>query len=219
MRVSKYIHSCLLFEHEGEKLLFDPGGFSFRDGQVTPDVFADVSTVVITHDHPDHLDITALKQIVARSGAMVVGNGEVATKVGQEGIEAAILEEGTRQIGAFTLQATPADHEPILSKETPRNTAFLVNSLVLNPGDSFGSPLLAFAGVDVLVLPVMAPFLTEPTAFDFARRMRPRQIIPVHDGYAKGFFRRLRYETYGSFFNEIGIQLHPLSEPGAGIDL
>ena len=28
MRIAKYIHSCLLFEHQGEQLLFDPGKVS-----------------------------------------------------------------------------------------------------------------------------------------------------------------------------------------------
>ncbi|MDQ6892288.1 MAG: hypothetical protein M3167_06365 [Acidobacteriota bacterium] len=35
MRVSKYIHSCLLIESDGDRLLIDPGKFSFSDGRVT----------------------------------------------------------------------------------------------------------------------------------------------------------------------------------------
>lgn len=34
MHITKYIHSCLLPEHKGEQLLFDPGKFSFIDGLV-----------------------------------------------------------------------------------------------------------------------------------------------------------------------------------------
>ena len=66
MRIAKYIHSCLLFEHNGEQLLFDPGKFSFVEGRVTPEAFANVSTIVITHDLPDHLDVAAVRQIVDR---------------------------------------------------------------------------------------------------------------------------------------------------------
>ena len=55
MQISKYLHSCLLFEQEDDKLLFDPGNYSFIEGRVTPETFRDVSTVVITHSHPDHL--------------------------------------------------------------------------------------------------------------------------------------------------------------------
>lgn len=115
--------------------------------------------------------------------------------------------------------ALPVTHEPILSDSLPRCTAFLVNERVLNPSDSFQSSLFAFEGVELLVLPVMAPFLTELTVVDFARRMRPRQVLPVHDGYAKDFFLEQRYETYGPYFDKLGIRFHALAEPGAGVDL
>ena len=63
----------------------------------------------------------------------------------------------------------------------------------------------------------MAPFLTEVGAADFARRMRPRQVIPVHDGYAKEFFVRQRHDNYGKVFTAMNIQFHKLAEPGAGV--
>ena len=217
MRISKYIHSCLLFEQDGEKLLFDPGKFSFVEGGLSPDIFGDVSTVVFTHDHPDHLHLEALQTILGRSRAAVIGNGEVAARLGQEGISVTVMEAGTRQVGAFTLQAVPAEHEPILSETTPRNTAFLVNGLALNCGDSFQEPLLAFRGVRLLVLPVMAPFLTELGVLDFARRMAPEAVLPVHDGYAKAFFLAQRYETYAPEFEKLGIRFHALAAPGADV--
>ncbi len=217
MRITKYIHSCLLFEHEGDKLLFDPGNYSFIEGRVTPETFRDVSTVVITHNHPDHLDLEPLKRILALSGADVVTNGEVAAQLRDEGIDATTIEDGKHTAGAFTLRAIPTGHEAILADTLPRHTAFLVNDRVLNAGDSFQDPLLSFAGVETLVLPVMAPFLTEVGAVDFARRMRPRQIIPVHDGYAKDFFVQLRYANYARVFSAMDITFHKLAEPGDGV--
>jgi L-ascorbate metabolism protein UlaG (beta-lactamase superfamily) len=219
VRISKYIHSCLLFEHEGEKLLFDPGNYSFIEDRVTPETFQDVSTVVITHSHPDHLALEPLKRILALSGADVVTNGEVAAILQAEGIDATTIEEGTLTAGAFTLRAIPTPHEAILADTTPRHTAFLVGDRVLNCGDSFADPLLPFAGVDVLILPVTAPFLTEVGAFDFARRMSPGQIIPVHDGAVMDFFLRQRHANYRKNFDAIGIRFHELAEPGSGVTL
>ncbi len=216
MRISKFIHSCLLFELEGEQLLFDPGNYSFIESRVTPETFRDVSTVVITHSHPDHLALEPLKQILALSGADVVTNGEAAAILQGEGIDATTIEEGTLTAGAFTLRAIPTPHEAILADTVPRHTAFLVNDRVLNCGDSFADPLLPYAGVEVLILPVMAPFLTEVGAAAFARRMRPRQVIPVHDGYAKDFFVNLRYDNYDRVFAAMNIEFHKLVEPGAG---
>jgi L-ascorbate metabolism protein UlaG (beta-lactamase superfamily) len=217
VRISKYVHSCLLFEHEGEKLLFDPGNYSFIEGRVTPETFRDVSTVVITHSHPDHLALEPLKQILALSGADVVTNGEVAAILQGEGIDATTIEEGTLTAGAFTLRAIPTPHEAILADTMPRHTAFLVDDRVLNCGDSFADPLSPYAGVEMLIMPVMAPFLTEVGAAAFARRMRPREVIPVHDGYAKDFFVNQRYDNYARVFTEMNIEFHKLAEPGAGV--
>jgi L-ascorbate metabolism protein UlaG (beta-lactamase superfamily) len=209
----------LLFDHEGEKLLFDPGNYSFIEGRVTPETFRDVSTVVITHSHPDHLALEPLKRILALSGADVVSNGEVATILQAEGIAATTIEEGTLTAGAFTLRAIPTSHEAILADTTPRHTAFLVGGRVLNCGDSFADPLLPYAGVEVLIMPVMAPFLTEVGAAAFARRMGPRQVIPVHDGYAKDFFVSQRYDNYDRVFSATNIQFHKLVEPGASVEV
>lgn len=219
MRIYKYIHSCLLLDHQGEKLLFDPGKFTFVEGRVTPDTFSDVSIIVLTPDHPDHLNIAALKEVVARSGARVLSNGAVASKLRREAVEVTVLEEGMQQAGAFTLWAIPAQHEPILSDSLPHNTAFLVNERVLNPGDSFQPSLFAFRGIELLILPVLAPWLTELAVADFARQMNPKQVLPVHDGYAKDFFLKQCYETYQTYFEELNIVFHELMEPGACITL
>ncbi|MBA2595150.1 MAG: hypothetical protein H0V00_00805 [Chloroflexia bacterium] len=105
----------------------------------------------------------------------------------------------------------------ILADTTPCHTAFLVDDRVLNYGDSFADALLPYVGVEVLIMPVMAPFLTEVGAADFARRMRPRHVIPVHDGYAKDFFLRLRYDNYSRVFKGMNIAFHQLAEPGDGV--
>jgi L-ascorbate metabolism protein UlaG (beta-lactamase superfamily) len=219
VKISKYIHSCLLFEHEGEKLLFDPGSFSFREDGVKPEQFGDVATVVLTHGHPDHLDVESLRKILDKSGATVLTNGEVAETLRKKGVSAVVHEEGMRQAGSFTLRAIPAKHEPILAEELPKNTAFLVNERVLNPGDSFDPALLEWKGVELLLFPAMAPFLTELAAYDFVKRMQPRQAAPIHDGYAKEFFLKSRYETYDSYLKKLGIVFHALAQPGASIEV
>jgi L-ascorbate metabolism protein UlaG (beta-lactamase superfamily) len=146
MRITKYIHSCILVEEAGHKLLFDPGEFSFMEGRVQPDLFKDVGTIAISHQHPDHVDVAALKQIVSQSQARVIANSQVAARLEKEGIAVTSLEPGTQQVGGFTIQAIAAQHEPILAGELPQNTAYLVNGRLLNPGDSFHPSLLAFAG-------------------------------------------------------------------------
>ena len=217
MQIAKYLHSCLLFEEEGHRLLFDPGTISFAEGRVTPEMFGDIDTVVITHSHPDHLDISALKQIAARGNPSIIANDEVAAILAQEGMGATVLNEGELSAGPFRLRAIPTPHEAILADRLPQHTAYLVNERVLNAVDSFGQPLLAYAGIDTLIMPVMAPFLTEVGAFAFAKAMRPRQVIPIHDGYSKEFFLRLRHDNYAQQFERIGVEFHRLMEPGESV--
>jgi L-ascorbate metabolism protein UlaG (beta-lactamase superfamily) len=219
MKISKYIHSCLLFEHEGEKLLFDPGVFTFAEGQVRADQFAGVATIVITHEHPDHLNLKALKEILALTRAIVISNRGVAAILQPEGIAVKLHEEGTMQAGPFTLKALACTHQPILAPSLPVHIAYLVNDRVLNPGDSFDPALLAWKGTEALILPVTAPFLTEVEAAAFARRMEPKQVLPVHDGYVKDFFRKGRYDAYEGVLQKDGIRFHRMGEVGASVEV
>ena len=218
MRIEKFVHSCLRLTSGGDTLLFDPGKFSFIDGRVDPKALAGAGFVVITHAHPDHLDPAALKIILA-GGGQVVGNAEVRDKLASEGIAVDLFEEGVRRFGAFELRAIPVPHEPILAKDTPRVTAFLVNDRLLNCGDTFDDALFAYAGIEAPALPVMAPYLTELKVMAFAKAMRPKFALPLHDGYARDFFVEQRYDTYEPFFREAGIEFVPLAKPGDAFDL
>lgn len=219
MRVYKYIHSCLVVEEGGDKILFDPGMFSFMEGQVTPEAFRDVGTIIITHNHPDHVDVSALKKIVELSGAMVITNSETKVAFAREGIEAMVLEEGSFQSKNFTIRGLPADHAKILAPTLPQNTAYVINDSFLNPGDSFATLPSTLKGIKVLALVVAAPWTTEVATAEFAETIAPRMVIPVHDGYFKSFFQKLRYDNYDRHFSTKGIKFQRLSSPGDVIDV
>lgn len=219
MRVYKYIHSCLVVEQGDEKILFDPGIFSFIEGAVRPETFQDISTIILTHQHPDHVDINALKQIVTLSNASVLTNSEGKTTLAKEGIEANVLEEGSQQTKNFTIRALSSDHAAILAPKLPQNTAYILNDTFLNPGDSFASFLNPLKGIKVLALPVMAPWLTELTVAEFAERISPQMVVPVHDGYVKDFFIKQRYDNYQRHFSEQGVKFQYMSKPGDAVDI
>ena len=219
MRVYKYIHSCLVVEEGEEKILFDPGIFSFNEGRVQPETFGDVTTVILTHQHPDHVDMAALKKILALSNASVITNGEGKTALAKEGIEATVLEEGSQQTKNFTIRALSSNHAKILFPTLPQNTAYILNDTFLNPGDSFESSLNPLKGIKVLALPVMAPWLTELTVAEFAERITPQMIVPVHDGYVKDFFIKQRYDNYVRYFSAQGMKFQNMSKPGDMVDI
>jgi L-ascorbate metabolism protein UlaG (beta-lactamase superfamily) len=215
MRISKYVHSCLLIEDGEDKILFDPGKFSFVEGLVKPDDFRDLSAIILTHRHPDHVDDDALKKIIENNqSAAVLTNTEIKSHLAAQGISAQAFETGRRAVGKFNVEAIEAAHAPILNAETPQNTAYVVNSVFLHPGDSFAHSLDAYRGTQVLALPVMAPWTTELDVAEFARRIAPRQIIPIHDGYAKDFFLKQRYENFQKYFSQLDISFQPMNKPG-----
>jgi L-ascorbate metabolism protein UlaG (beta-lactamase superfamily) len=215
MRVSKYIHSCLLIEEGDDKLLFDPGKFSFVEGLVKPDDFRDLSAVVLTHRHPDHIDDDALKKIVVNNpSAIVLTNAEIESELSRQGVSAEVFEAGRRMAGKFDLEAVRAEHAPILNSETPRNIAYVVSGRLLHPGDSFDHSLDAYRGIEVLALPIMAPWTTELEVAEFARRISPKHVVPIHDGYAKEFFLKQRYENFQKYFARLGIDFQPMGKPG-----
>lgn len=219
MRISKYIHSCLLVEEGDDKILFDPGIFSFAEGKVSPATFKDVATVVITHPHPDHLDIPSLKKILEMSKASVVTNTEGKAALAKEQIQAIVLEEGDYQTRNFTLHAVAVTHEKILAPTLPQNTAYVVNDMLLNPGDSFASHLSTFKGIKALALPVMAPWTKDVEMAQFARTMAPQIVIPVHDSYVKEFFLKQRYDAFESYFSSLNITLQRMYLPGDFVEI
>ena len=90
--------------------------------------------------------------------------------------------------GSFTLAAIEAPHAPILDAASPQSTAYLIDEIFLNSSDSFADSLSANKRTPVLALPIMAPWMTELEVAEFARRMLPQRIIPVHVGYCEADF-------------------------------
>lgn len=219
MKISKYLHSCLVFEEDGYKLLVDPGKFSFAEGLVKPEQFADVRSIIITHIHPDHLDIENLRIIAQLSGANILANKQVGEKLTEANITFELLCNGIQQLGPFKLEVFTVAHEPILDNTLPQMSGFVLNDKVLHPVDSMEDALLKYEGIELLIMVTMAPFANEIRISGFADKLKPKQILPVHDGYAKEFFIKQRYEAYTKHFDKQGIKFHNIYQPGDSITI
>jgi L-ascorbate metabolism protein UlaG (beta-lactamase superfamily) len=219
MRISKFIHSCILIEEGSSRILFDPGEFCFVEDLVEPNQFQNLTAILLSHGHPDHLDVNALRKILsANPQAELLSNTPTVAELASSGIRASLFEEGERTVGDFRIIAAPALHAPILGCEPPINTAFLIDGMILNPGDSFSAALDCFAGTPVLLLPIMAPWENELEMWAFAQRMRPQVVVPIHDGQAKPFFIDHRYEFLSEEFEKAGIHFINLKKPGDSFD-
>ena len=223
MKVRKFLHSCLLLEKGGDRILFDPGKFSFAGGSspTTPADFVGLTAVIITHSHPDHMDDEALRVIMRNNPrAVLLGNSGVAAALKDKDLRVELFESGRRAIGEFLVEAFEARHEKIVSAAIPPNTAYIVDERLLNPGDSYAYSLDALRGkFDTLALPVMAPWCTETDTVGFAGRMNARRVLPIHDGYVKDFFLRMRYDNYENHFRAQGVAFERMENAGDEVEV
>jgi hypothetical protein len=70
-----------------------------------------------------------------------------------------------------------------------------------------------------LALVVAAPWTTEVTTAPFAQTIAPQMVLPLHDGYVKGFFQKLGYDNYARYFCTKGITFQRLLSPGDRVEL
>ena len=59
MRLQKLGHACLMVE-DGARVLIDPGSFSTGFEDLTG-----LTAILITHQHPDHVDVARLPALLA----------------------------------------------------------------------------------------------------------------------------------------------------------
>jgi L-ascorbate metabolism protein UlaG (beta-lactamase superfamily) len=87
-------------------------------------------------------------------------------------------------------------------KAPPQNILVNIFGKLTDPGDShhFSKTL------EVLALPIQAPWGSTKDAVELALSLKPKVIIPIHDWMWREDFRRGMYQRLISFFAENGIQ-------------
>ncbi len=219
MKIQRYYHSCLLVTEGDAKILFDPGSYSFMPGRAKPESFSGIDALFITHNHADHMLPDVIKTIVHNNSCKVYGNQEVAAALREQGIEAEVLtHKQAVRIGDMTIEAFTAEHGPI-PHANPQNTAFIVNDRFLHPGDSLDPALLAFPQMDVLALPMGAPWMRLVDGLKFAKDMRPKKAIAIHDGIYQDAFNESFAPRITTWLKEDGIEFFPLGTPEDSLEI
>lgn len=175
MRVTKQEHACLILESADKTLVIDPGSFTTALVGLN-----NVVAIVITHEHGDHWTADQLARILERSPqARIYGPAGVA--IAAAGFDVTTVKDGDAiNAEPFTLRFFGEKHAVIHSSiPIVDNVGVLVNDALYYPGDSFTVP--DGVAVDVLAVPVGAPWLKIAEAMDFVLAVRPRRAFATHE--------------------------------------
>jgi len=178
MKIIKLGHCCLVLEHEGSKIVTDPGSFTVEETKAV----RDVDIILITHEHQDHFHTESIGVLLKNNpNAKVVSNGAVAKLLQAEGVHAIVVGDGQSvEIGNILIEGFGKDHAPIYGTAgLVENTGYFIANKFYFPGDAFHNP---GKPVDVLALPTAGPWMKISEAIDFAKAVKPRMAFPVHDG-------------------------------------
>lgn len=177
MKITKLGHCCLLIEHKDKRILTDPGAYSTTQNDVM-----NIDLVLITHEHTDHLHVESLQEILKNNPqAKIITNTSVGKILSEKGISFDILEDGQNtSFESILLEAFGTKHEEIYKElGLVQNTGFFIDNKLFYPGDAFTNPQKP---VEILALPIVAPWTTFKTAIEYALEISPKITFPVHDG-------------------------------------
>jgi len=176
MRITKFGHACVRVEYDGRAVLVDPGVFA------EPEALDAVDAVLITHEHPDHYDPAKLRL----TDAPVFTIDAVAARIRDEAPDVAerlsVVSPGDELDAGLPVRVVGELHA-VIHPDLPRffNSGYVVSAgdaRFYHPGDALTSPGEA---VDVLCLPVSAPWLKASEAVDFARAVGAPRNLAIHD--------------------------------------
>jgi L-ascorbate metabolism protein UlaG (beta-lactamase superfamily) len=176
---SAWGHACIRFEKDDRVLVIDPGSFSDLS------VLDRAHAVLITHEHPDHVDLAAVGSSAGGGDLEVWAPEAVVGRLIDTGAPSeyvhAVVEDQPFVAAGFEVRPLGHDHATIHpSLPTPVNHAYLIDGVALHPGDSF-TPAPAGTRLDLLFLPVSAPWLKLAESIDYLKAAGPRIAVPIHD--------------------------------------
>ena len=212
MQLTHLGHSCVLLQAGQTRVLLDPGNFTPGFEGVRA-----LDAVAITHQHPDHVDLERLPRLVAANpGVRLLAEPSTIPQVTALGLACETLSPGQAvQVGDANLEVVGGEHA-LIHDGIPRigNVGLVITSEggpnVFHPGDSYAT---VPEGVDVLLLPLTAPWTSIRETVAFARAVGAPEAVPIHDGGASPGGRAVYLRLVGSLVE--GVRLRDLAGAGA----
>lgn len=207
MKITKFIHSCLLVETPERVALFDPGAMS--EEALDVDTINQLDDIFITHAHPDHYSADLMKQLVTKfPNVRITTTPEVAETLADAGITA----QTEPPAGVTFFDAPHEDVEPLFP--LPQEIGVHYLDTFSDPGDSHHFTETKA----ILALPITAPWGSSIKALNLALELKPQHVIPIHDWHWSDAAREQTYERFEAKLAEQGITFHKM-QTGAPVTI
>jgi L-ascorbate metabolism protein UlaG (beta-lactamase superfamily) len=216
MRLTHLGHACLLVETGGQRILIDPGVFSSGIVDVTG-----LNVILVTHQHADHVDLKRLPAVLeANPQARLYAEPQAAAVMEEAGIAAEHTVSGEPLTFGLVQVMPVGERHALINEALPRigNLGVVLSSegepTLFHPGDAYDAEP---GKIDILALPLNAPWAASRDTVAFAQRISPRVTVPIHDALLSDIGRGL-YLSQVQGFGPKGMEVRDLSD-GAPVDL
>jgi L-ascorbate metabolism protein UlaG (beta-lactamase superfamily) len=197
MRITKFGHACVRLETDGHVIVVDPGAFS------EPESVDGATAVLITHEHADHYSADNLRLTDAPIHTIAAVAEQIRKDAPDVAERVQVIAPGSQFDPGVPTTAVGEQHA-IIHADIPRidNSGYLFEiegTRIFHPGDALTLP---GSDVDLLLLPVSAPWLKIGECIDFARGVGAPRSVAIHDKIYSDFGLGFAATLLGSLLGE-----------------
>ena len=184
MRISHLGHAAVLIETPAARILIDPGNFTDAWHSLT-----DLDAILVTHQHPDHLDPEHVPALLAANPqAKVYLEPSILAMVADGtlpplGEATALAPNDQTAVGDLLVSAVGGQHA-VIHRDLPRvgNVGYVLRSegqpTLFHPGDAYDT---IPGGVDIVAMPAYGPWAAMKETIEFVRAVGALEGFPIHD--------------------------------------